>query len=261
MRFELEPYHRNTPDSDLIADLRSVAIKLGKGSVTVAEYRASGKFGSKTIENRFGGWSLALDKAGLEVNRERGITNDDLFNNLERVWTKLGRQPRYSEFRRPLSRYSVFLYERRFGGWRKALEAFVSWINSEETPDSSEDADIVQPEGQPENNEHMDQADDRALAQPASIISLASAQDRGPRQPGRRLLMAVLIRDNGVCQVCKRVFTENGPDYHIDHIKPWINGGPTILENLQLLCSKCNLLKGALDLTSGTEIEVQNVNA
>ncbi|THU38508.1 HNH endonuclease [Niastella caeni] len=29
-----------------------------------------------------------------------------------------------------------------------------------------------------------------------------------------------------------------GDDIHFDHIKPWAKGGETILENLQILCSK-----------------------
>ena len=235
MAFELEPYYRSIADSDLIADLRSVALKLGKRSLTRDEYSVSGKFGGSTIEKRFGSWSLALDKAGLERSVERGLTIEDLFANLEQVWTKIGRQPRYGEFRKPLSKYSVLPYERRFGGWRNALEAFVAHVN-------------VGTASEPEFAAG-------SWELPEEIRS------RGPRQPGRRLIMQVLMRDNGVCQVCKRVFTDNGPDYHIDHIFPWIKGGRTVLENLQLLCSKCNLLKGALDLTSDAEIEVQNASA
>lgn len=33
-------------------------------------------------------------------------------------------------------------------------------------------------------------------------------------------------------------------DLHIDHVIPESRGGPTIVENLQVLCQKCNLKKG-----------------
>ena len=34
MKFKLEPYHRNIPDKDLIADLLEVKVKLGKDKIT-----------------------------------------------------------------------------------------------------------------------------------------------------------------------------------------------------------------------------------
>lgn len=32
-------------------------------------------------------------------------------------------------------------------------------------------------------------------------------------------------------------------ELHVDHIMPWAKGGEIVLENLQTLCSKCNLGK------------------
>lgn len=51
----------------------------------------------------------------------------------------------------------------------------------------------------------------------------------------------VQARDGGRCQVCG---TDVGP-MHIDHIKPWSKGGSNEAANLQLLCAKHNLSKGA----------------
>jgi 5-methylcytosine-specific restriction endonuclease McrA len=234
--FELDDFHRNASDDELLADLRRVASGLGKESVTMEDQNERGKFHSSTLVRRFGDWFKALDAARLQYSRTpMNISEDDLFRNLEEVWTKLGRQPRYAEVTKPLSKFSVGTYEKRFDGWRKALNAFVEYIN--EGVKSESDAQANDPSISPE------------------------IRERGPRRPGRKLEVLVLLRDKGICQYCKRPIHECGLDYHIDHIKPWINGGPTTLENLQLLCSKCNLLKGALDLTSGAEIEVQNVNA
>jgi 5-methylcytosine-specific restriction endonuclease McrA len=34
---------------------------------------------------------------------------------------------------------------------------------------------------------------------------------------------------------------------HVDHKTAWANGGETVLENLQTLCSKCNIGKSDLE--------------
>ena len=54
-----------------------------------------------------------------------------MFKNLEEVWIKLGRQPKYAEVHKPLSKYHV-------GTWRKALEKFIAYINNEESVASEE---------------------------------------------------------------------------------------------------------------------------
>jgi len=44
MKFELEPYHRNVSDEELLEDLRRVAEEIGKRSVTKDEYNEKGHF-------------------------------------------------------------------------------------------------------------------------------------------------------------------------------------------------------------------------
>ena len=52
----------------------------------------------------------------------------------------------------------------------------------------------------------------------------------------------VLARDESTCQMCGRKAPE--VKLHVDHIKPESKGGPTTLDNLQVLCADCNLGKG-----------------
>ena len=111
------------PDEELLADLLSVSQKLGRDWVTCLEQDQHGQFNSTTIANRFGKWSNALKQVGLASTRSlRNVSNEDLLENLEEVWTRLGRQPAHGEMRRPSSRYSAATYARAFGSWRKALE-------------------------------------------------------------------------------------------------------------------------------------------
>src|SRR3989338_4569855 len=131
MKFELEKYHRNTPPEDLIADIKYVAKKLSKKSITVVEYAKYGKYGIQTYFRRFGSWSNALEAANLKIDRKINISDKKLFKNLEDVWIKLGRQPRCEEIRKPLSQFSTNPYTQHFGSWRGALEKFISYINLE----------------------------------------------------------------------------------------------------------------------------------
>jgi hypothetical protein len=66
---------------------------------------------------------------------------------------------------------------------------------------------------------------------------LFGEQHKRPQIP-REVVDAVYRRDGGRCVYCGA--TEN---LHLDHIIPFSRGGATSVENLQLLCQKCNLEK------------------
>ncbi len=218
MKFELESHNRDISDQDLLEDLGQVAKKLAQEQVTIDQYNDHGKFHATTLTRRFGSWFVALEKAGLEKTRNLNIPNQELFKNLVDVWTAIGRQPKYNDLRKPLSKYSAGTYEKRFGGWRKALEAFVCWVNDEEIP---------------------------------TMKSLKSNKKtkRTSRNINWRLRAMVLMRDGAKCKLCGST-PNDGVKLHVDHVTPWANGGETVLENLQLLCHICNIGK--------SNIEIQN---
>lgn len=221
MKFELDDHHRNVPDEELIQDLRRVAAQMGKASVTIDEYNELGKYHSTTLSRRFGNWFSALDRAGLERTRVLGITDEELFQNLEGVWISLGRQPRYQEVQKPLSKYSVGTYEKRFGGWRKALEAFVGFVNADQR-----------------------EAGGTGLETHAAP---RGAGQSGRRSPNHRLRFIVMRRDSFSCKACgASPAKQPGVELQVDHIVSWAKGGVTVEENLQTLCSKCNVGKNDL---------------
>ena len=134
MKFELEKYHRNTPDNDFIQDIKNVAQKINKDTVTISEYQQFGKYHSSTITNRFGSWFIVLEKAGLKPSATKAnVSDEELFNNIRNVWINLARQPRRDDLKKPVSKFYERPYYRRFGTWRKALEAFIEYINYPET--------------------------------------------------------------------------------------------------------------------------------
>ena len=70
---------------------------------------------------------------------------------------------------------------------------------------------------------------------------------RTKRQVGDRLRFKVMRRDYFKCIYCGRApATDPEIKLHMDHIIPWSKGGETTFENLQTLCSVCNIGKGNL---------------
>ncbi len=57
----------------------------------------------------------------------------------------------------------------------------------------------------------------------------------------------VLNRDNFTCQYCGRT-PKDGVKLTIDHIKPWMDGGKTIADNLVTACNECNSSKSSRPL-------------
>lgn len=220
MRFELESHHRDVPSDELIAELKRVASLLSRNSVTIDQFNEHGKFHSTTLSRRFGSWFKALEAAGLDKTRNLNITTEELFENLVSVWLKLGRQPKYKDLVKENSLFSSGTYEKRFGSWRKALEAFDAWKNEGVTP-------VIEPS------------------------AAKGAQRQTTRNINWRLRALVLMRDGARCQLCGAE-ARNGATLQIDHIIPWSKGGETTFENLQVLCNVCNIGKSDVLLpTSG----------
>jgi 5-methylcytosine-specific restriction endonuclease McrA len=221
MRFNLEPFHRDTPDDELLADLRAVAGKLSTDRVTMEQYNSLGRFHSTTLTRRFGRWFTVLERAGLKPTRNLHVTDEQRFANIENLWEALGRQPRYDDVRRPLSTYSAEGYAKRFGSWRAALEAFVRFVESSGANEG------------------------------APVVSNASASHtrQTPRHPSWRLRFLVFRRDNFSCQSCGASPAKSpGVSLHVDHIQPWSQGGETVFDNLQTLCEQCNIGRSNLPL-------------
>jgi len=206
----------NIAREELLADLKRVADLLGTRIVTTSHYKTHGKFSRDTFTREFGSWAEAVSTASLGATGWKPrASEDELFSNMAAVWEHFGRQPRKEEFRAPVSRFSGNTYVTRYGSWRKALEAFVGVANSDAVPDAI--------------NENTSQ-------------EIATSPKPGPkhkttRQPGWRLRFLVMRRDNFKCCMDGRSpATHAGTILEVDHIKPWDDGGETVMENLQTLC-------------------------
>jgi hypothetical protein len=222
MKFELETFHRDIPDDVLLSDLARIAAETGKVKLTFREYNSHGTYSSHTVIARFGSWSAALEKAGLEKRISRNISEEELFKNLLEVWTALGRQPKTRDLSSTPSAYSSSTYTARYGGWRQALQRFVDWANAEDSAVNSAEDDLPR-------------------------VSGALTTRRTARNPSLRLRFKVLQRDHFRCASCgASPALKAGVILHVDHHTPWSKGGDTSFENLKTLCEVCNLGKSNL---------------
>ena len=207
-------------DDELLTDLRRVAELLAGIRVSRPQYIRHGRYGATTIHTRFGSWNKAIIAAGLSVSHEIDISDERLFENLLILWEYRGRQPRRTELSSPPSTISQGPYNRRFGGWTAALHAFVKYANAWDR--------------------------DSSVRWETTIPILNSTRRTG-RAPSLRLRWKVLQHDHFTCCGCGRSpATGVCVELHVDHIIAWSNGGETTVENLQTLCSGCNLGKSNL---------------
>lgn len=211
MDFKLRTNARYFSNEAVLDDLKQVAKKLGKNTVSNHEYPKYGKFSIKVFRNRYGSWNKALQAAGLDTRKEFNLTHETLFENLEKVWLTLGRQPFYGEMNVPLSRYTVKPYVTRWGGWMKACEAFIRYKKND-----PEFEKLLKPE--------------------------STARSRSINE---KIRLQIFKRDNYACVICgKNPANYRGVILHLDHKIPFSQGGDSSIENLRTLCNKCNLGKG-----------------
>jgi len=220
MEFNLDDFHRNVSDTDLLQDLHAVS-KLLLSSGEKLTYRSDderGKFSASTISARFGTWNTALKKAGIEPVMEKLVSAEDLFDNLRTVWIYKGKQPVFRDMSRAPSRFTASTYSARFGGWRKALEEFVKCVASDE------------------------ESFGPAARQTRSVSSGKSTK----RAPSLSLRFLIMKRDGFRCVRCGRSpATELGLTLEVDHILAWSRDGETREDNLETLCFDCNRGKGS----------------
>ena len=216
MKFEVKKVNRNIPNEELLADVKNIASTYGLTTMSQDIYVQYGKFHPTTLIRRFGSWFKVLELCDLKPSRSRiNIPNEELFANIEHIWLTLGRQPKYSDIQKPLSLFSVSTYEQRFGSWYNALDAFVIYMSEEES-----------------------------VIKPNVRINKDGIKHTTKREPSARLKVQVLMRDGNRCRLCGVECNDGLHNIHFDHIIPWSKGGETTLDNLQVLCSDCNLAKG-----------------
>lgn len=211
-------------DHSLLEEVKRVSEILCSVDFTIGEFEKYSRCSYAVIKKRFGGLAKAVEKAGIgDRNFNRNVSEQELLDELERIWLLVlereGRRPYREDLSKYQSKYSAGPYYARWGNWVSACEAV---LNRADPTTSSPTPDIVDTE------------------------EGANSKRYYKRSIPLRLRWAVFQRDNFICVRCGRSpATHSGVSLHCDHIEPESKGGPTTEENLQTLCDSCNLGKGA----------------
>ncbi len=119
-------------DEEILQILRSHAQRLGKP--TLSKKEVASVIPVSTVGNRFGSLGNALERAGLtrisssEHLKGRGptLSEDELFNALSEVESKLGKEPTTREYAAN-GKFSQRPYLDRYGNWPDVLAYYRRW--------------------------------------------------------------------------------------------------------------------------------------
>lgn len=234
------------PSELLLEELRSIAGKTGSDTLAYREYRSmGGVYSIGTFQNHFGSWAKAISLIGLKDGHwsqfvQKNFSDQDFFDELQRVWEFLGRQPGARELKRNGSKISWKAFQKRFGSWSKAIHAFCADRNrleQNEIAPAAADSTISTDQESKQNTPLFGTT--RTQEKFLDVIKMST-----PRIPSPRLRWRIFDRDKFTCCSCGRSRTKYPTlELHADHITPYSKGGETIFDNLQTLCGECNIGK------------------
>ena len=216
------------PRAKLIEELKRVAAHYNYRKFTKHEFTEASDFCSgSAVLNEFQKWQNALDAIGVELSPRKVdrsfIPEEELLNELGRIWKTVGQRPSKDEWNSSKPKYSYSTYKKRFGGWVNACLRFIEFKMGGEIKEVT-----------------IPQKIDEDTKEKKTVLR---------RNAPLKIRLQVLSRDNFRCVFCGRSpAMEAGIQLHLDHVKPYSKGGEATADNLQTLCSECNWGKGKQEL-------------
>ncbi len=178
------------------------------------------------VKKEFGSWKKALSALkeslklkGMNLSPRPFAPNrihpgKDMFEEMDRIWHKLGHRPSRNEWESSEPRISYGTYKQRFGGWQSACLKFIEYKMG----------------GQILSDEEIEDKKTLKNHKAGTEIVVKSGRSRMITLADR---LKVLDRDNFRCVLCGRTpATELGVKLHIDHKVPFSQGGESKIDNL-----------------------------
>lgn len=224
------------PEQRILEELEKAAKHFNYIEFAWRDFDKTAGISANTVKKHFGSWrkglfalkqflqTKGLDLAPRPYAPNRVFSDKALFQEMDRVWQKVGQRPSRTEWEMSEPKISYNTYKQRFGGWTNACLKFIEYKMGHQI---LEDEHIL-----PEAN--------------TTVVKSKGLkyQQENSRNVSLSLRLRVLNRDNFRCVFCgKSPATDIGTKLHIDHIEPFSKGGKSVLENLQTLCEECNLGK------------------
>ena len=219
-------------EDEMLLEMRRVAEELSLTTMTMAQFDLHGAMWAETIRRRFGSWQRAIEKAGLTIsNRGKRHSEEDYFENLLRAWTHYGRQPKYGEMSAAPSLIGAKAYEAKWGGWRKALKAFLERVNAD-LADRPATQNMQPPE----------------MTSPMERIRKVNNRRASEKVPSRNISLGlrydVLRRDRFRCVICGvSPASKLGCELHVDHVHPFALGELPQLKIFALYAASATLAR------------------
>lgn len=223
------------PEEKILNELEKAAKYFNYIEFGRRDFDKMANISSSAVRKHFeGSWTKAmvtlkrhLQQKGLDLvprpyAPNRIFSDKELFDEMERVWHKVGQRPSRIEWEISKPKISYNTYKKRFGGWQKACLKFIEYKMGGDILAK----DFILPDIAKHKVDRMNKAEYKQ--EDSRNISLSSR-------------LEVLSRDNFRCVYCgKSPATDIGTKLHIDHKVPFSKGGKSTVENLQTLCEECN---------------------
>lgn len=226
------------PESKILEELEKAAKHFNYIEFGRRDFDKIASISSSTVRKHYdGSWTKGLEalkkhlqQKGLDLSPRpfapnRILSDKELFDEMERIWNKVGQRPSRTEWEMSEPKISYNTYKQRFGGWTNACLKFIEY----KTGGDILADDFVLPDREEQKTQRENKVEYKK--ENSRNISLS-------------VRLEVLSRDKFRCVFCgKSPATDIGTKLHIDHIEPFSKGGKSTLENLQTLCEECNLGK------------------